>query len=162
MPAIDPVILQLKADVDEYNRDVRLSTDLVETSMRRQEVATTRAGEVMTREMQRAAFQSRNLGYQISDIGTQLAMGTNPFMILAQQAPQVANALEGTAGVAGRLAAFFSGPWGAALQHSTSDGSDLQRRNSRLGAPIAATQKSPQADSACTFRHALDGLRQGL
>jgi hypothetical protein len=61
------------------------------------------------------AQSSRNLGFQLSDIGASLASGSSPFVVLAQQAPQVANALEGVGGTAGRLAAFFSGPFGAAL-----------------------------------------------
>ncbi|API58859.1 hypothetical protein BSL82_05660 [Tardibacter chloracetimidivorans] len=71
------------------------------------------------RRVDRAAAQSqqrmRLMGYQISDIGAQLAGGQSPFLILAQQAPQMANAMDGAKGAVGRLAAFFSGPWGAAL-----------------------------------------------
>lgn len=71
-------------------------------------------------ESSRAATQrSRNLGYQISDIGTQLSMGTSPFIILAQQGPQVANALDGASGAVGRLATFLSGPLGAAVLFGT-------------------------------------------
>jgi len=36
-----------------------------------------------------ARAQTANLGYQIQDIGTMLAMGQNPFMLLAQQLPQI-------------------------------------------------------------------------
>lgn len=68
--------------------------------------------ERSVRAMQQA---TRNLGYQISDIGTQVSMGTSPFIILAQQGPQVANALDGAKGKLGVFASFLSGPWGAAL-----------------------------------------------
>ena len=63
----------------------------------------------------RAANATRNLGRQVSDIGVGLASGQSPFLILAQQAPQVADALADTGGKAAKLAAFFAGPWGAAL-----------------------------------------------
>ncbi|WP_267395265.1 MULTISPECIES: phage tail length tape measure family protein [unclassified Sphingomonas] len=42
----------------------------------------------------RAAQATRNLGFQLSDIGTQLGGGQSPFLIFAQQAPQVIQALE--------------------------------------------------------------------
>lgn len=63
----------------------------------------------------RAANATRNLGRQISDIGVGLSSGQSPFLIIAQQAPQVADALADTGGKAARLATFFAGPWGAAL-----------------------------------------------
>lgn len=63
----------------------------------------------------RAAAASRNLGRQISDIGVGLVGGQNPFLVLSQQAPQVADALADTGGKAAAVASFFAGPWGAAL-----------------------------------------------
>jgi murein DD-endopeptidase MepM/ murein hydrolase activator NlpD len=72
-------------------------------------------GTAVERSSRSAQQATRNLGYQISDISTQLSMGTSPFLILAQQGPQVANALDGAKGAVGRFAAFLSGPWGAAL-----------------------------------------------
>lgn len=63
----------------------------------------------------RIANAQRNIGRQISDVGTQLAGGQSPFLIFAQQAPQIADALADTGGKAAKVAAFFAGPWGAAL-----------------------------------------------
>jgi hypothetical protein len=40
-------------------------------------------------------FQIANLGQQIQDVGVQLSMGTNPFIILAQQGPQITSAMGG-------------------------------------------------------------------
>lgn len=54
------------------------------------------------------------LGQQISDIGVQATMGTNPFMIFSQQVPQVTYALSHMNGAVGRLGAALSGPFGAA------------------------------------------------
>jgi hypothetical protein len=44
---------------------------------------------------QLAGHQAANLSYQIQDIGVQLSMGTSPFIILAQQGPQIVSALGG-------------------------------------------------------------------
>lgn len=74
-----------------------------------------KANNVVAISSGRAANATRNLGRQVSDIGTGLAGGQNPFLIIAQQAPQVADALADTGGKAARFAAFFTGPFGAAL-----------------------------------------------
>lgn len=63
----------------------------------------------------RAANATRNLGRQVQDIGVGLAGGQSPFLILAQQAPQVADALSDTGGKFARFATFFVTPAGAAL-----------------------------------------------
>lgn len=115
MATIDPVILQLRADNEAYLRDVRQSTAVVEQQLARQEGAVVRHGQTFERANVRSAQSTQNLGRQIADVGAQLSAGNSPFLILAQQAPQFADALNGTQGVAGRLATFFSGPWGAAL-----------------------------------------------
>jgi hypothetical protein len=74
---------------------------------------------------QRAGYQQ--LGFQIQDITQQIALGTPPLVIMAQQAGQTASAIDLTtgasAGAAGgglrgalmRTVAFMSGPWGAAV-----------------------------------------------
>lgn len=60
---------------------------------------------------------SRNLGYQVTDITQQIALGTPAMMIFAQQSGQVTQALGalGVGGALGRVLAFMSGPWGAAV-----------------------------------------------
>jgi hypothetical protein len=63
----------------------------------------------------RIANAQRNIGRQIADAGAQLAGGQSPFLIFAQQAPQIADALADTGGRAAKVAAFFAGPWGAAV-----------------------------------------------
>lgn len=59
------------------------------------------------------------LGYQAQDVTASLASGINPLVILAQQGGQTAAALTGLGGTAGRVAAFFAGPWGAAIIGAT-------------------------------------------
>lgn len=69
---------------------------------------------------QGAAYQ--NLGFQVQDVFAQLASGTNPLIILAQQGPQIASAFnqgndaaEGAQSTLQGFASFLTGPWGAAL-----------------------------------------------
>jgi hypothetical protein len=111
----DSVVVELEAKLDGYQRDVQRGASTFDRSMKQIEGSATRAERSVGRSLTQAGQSSRLLGYQIADIGSQLASGSSPFLILAQQAPQVANALDGTTGAAGKMATFFSGPWGAAL-----------------------------------------------
>lgn len=99
----------------------------------------------------------RNLGFQISDIGTQLAGGQNPFLILAQQGPQVVNALDGVEGKLGKVASFLSGPWGAALMAAGSMAGMFASKlwESHKAAEEAATKHEK---SVKTLQEALDEL----
>ncbi|MBZ6377386.1 hypothetical protein B5C34_05195 [Pacificimonas flava] len=62
---------------------------------------------------QRAMMQ--NLSFQIQDVSQQFALGVSPMTIFAQQGGQVAYAMQGLGGGLGRVAAFLSGPFGAAM-----------------------------------------------
>lgn len=65
-----------------------------------------RLGQVSS-EVKLTSFQMTNLGYQVNDIGTMLAMGASPFQIMASQAGQVYQALgDGPGGVRGSLNAI--------------------------------------------------------
>lgn len=59
------------------------------------------------------------LGYQSQDVVASLASGISPLVILAQQGGQTAAALSMMGGTVGRVAAFFAGPWGAAIIGAT-------------------------------------------
>lgn len=118
----DSVVVDIFAKVDQattdikgFARTVEQSMSTVEKSAARAESAIVRQGNAVVQQSGRAANASRNLGRQIADIGTGLAGGQSPFLILAQQAPQVADALADAGGKAARVATFFAGPWGAAL-----------------------------------------------
>lgn len=50
-----------------------------------------------------AAFRMQQVGYQLNDIGVQLASGSNPFTILAQQGTQIAQVYAGQGGVSTAL-----------------------------------------------------------
>ncbi|MGK2287251.1 phage tail length tape measure family protein [Pedomonas sp. V897] len=95
----------------------------------------------------------RLLGYQISDVGAQLVGGQNPFMILAQQGPQVAMAFDGAKGAAGRFASFMTGPWGAAILAATSAVGMLWMK---LAEGKTATEE--HANASKTLRQAIEDL----
>lgn len=122
MATSEQVAIELIARVDGFDGKIKQSAasfgtgmKQIEASASRAENSVARSTQVIDKSMSQAAQRSRNLGFQISDIGAQLAGGQSPFLILAQQAPQVANALDGAKGAVGRFATFLSGPWGAAM-----------------------------------------------
>lgn len=122
----ETVVVELIGNLDQFDRTVKQSATEFGNDMQRIQGSAAQAERGVTSSMNKAglsarqmAQQSRNLGFQISDIGAQLSVGTSPFIVLAQQGSQVANALEGTTGVVGRFAGFLSGPWGAALLAAT-------------------------------------------
>lgn len=119
----------------------RLSTELVEqlrlNELVQKELAQTSSATNMVAEAtSRAGRASRiasndnrasrtafiQLGQQMQDMTIQAQLGTNAFTIFSQQVPQAAFALSGlsrsanaTQAKIGNLAAFFAGPWGAAI-----------------------------------------------
>lgn len=121
------VVVELEGRVAGYEAAVRGAASTTDAAMSQIERSAGRAEAAIRQQTSvvqiSAAAQGnaqRNLGRQIADVGSQLASGSSPFMILAQQAPQVADALAGTQGAAGRVASFFAGPWGAALLAASS------------------------------------------
>lgn len=117
--SIDRVVLQLEARDGQFRSEIQGAATVTDKALSRIENSATRMERQVGRSFGAAAQQSRLLGYQISDIGVQLSAGTSPFLVLAQQGPQVANALEGARGAVGRFATFLSGPYGAAILAAT-------------------------------------------
>ncbi|WP_367347586.1 phage tail length tape measure family protein [Sphingobium yanoikuyae] len=122
MTEADKVVVEIEARVDQANRALTQHANTadkamtaVERSAAKAEAAIRSSAIVAVDNTARVANAQRNLGRQWADIGAQAASGQSIFMVLAQQAPQVADALTDMGGRAGRVAAFFSGPWGAAL-----------------------------------------------
>lgn len=111
----ESVVVELVAKTDGYSAAINGAATTTTTSMSKIEQSASRAERQIVRSSGAIANAQRNLGRQVSDIGTQLAGGQSPFLILAQQAPQVADALADTGGRAAQVASFFAGPWGAAL-----------------------------------------------
>jgi hypothetical protein len=161
----ESVVVELLAKTDSFDGKVKTSAAGFDSSMKKIEssakgaenqIATTseRAGRSLARIQQ----STRNLGFQISDVGTQLSAGTSPFLILAQQGPQVANALDGAKGAVGRFAGFLSGPWGAALLAAISILGIFIQKNLKLGDEIDAqvAKLKKQARELETARLAAD------
>jgi hypothetical protein len=111
----DRVVVALIGDTSNLDRNVGQSARQFGRSMSSIEASATRAERSIVTSTGTIGNAQRNLGRQIADIGTQLSSGASPFLILSQQAPQVADALADVGGRAGRVASFFAGPWGAAL-----------------------------------------------
>ncbi|MEG3086184.1 phage tail length tape measure family protein [Sphingomonas sp. PB4P5] len=118
----DSVVVKLTAEVDEatgkvrkYAADFDREMAKVGNSATRSDLVVRGASDGIVNSSRQIANGTRNLGRQIADVGASLASGSSPFLILAQQAPQVADALADTGGKAAVVARFFAGPWGAAL-----------------------------------------------
>lgn len=111
----DSVIVELIAKTDGYEARVNGAAAATESGMSRIEKSAARAEGQVVRSAGQMANAQRNLGRQVADVGAQLSGGQSPFLIFAQQAPQIADALADTGGKAAKLASFFAGPWGAAL-----------------------------------------------
>jgi hypothetical protein len=100
--------------LDDYSkREVQLQGELEQTTTRiRQQGTALREGSTSAAQ-HRASVQ--DLGFQISDFGTQVLGGTSPIRAFAQQSGQAAFALSGMGGAAGRVGTFLAGPYGAAI-----------------------------------------------
>jgi hypothetical protein len=71
--------------------------------------------DVNVRTMGRMNSMNVQIGYQMQDVVASWASGIHPLVILAQQGGQTAAAMSTMGGTVGRVAAFFAGPWGAAI-----------------------------------------------
>lgn len=165
------VVVEITAKLDGFTPKVQVAASQFDGSMKVIERSADKAEKAVTRSFHSAAQRSRNLGFQISDIGTQLASGTSPFLILAQQGPQVANAIDGASGAVGRFATFLSGPWGAAILAATTILGGLLAKNIKFGDAIGdevdklreAAEKTDTARRAHEiFSNTIEGVTQAL
>lgn len=115
--SIDPAF----AAQERYNRAMRTATQLLMqgklragefTQIMRQQKAQM---DINVRSIGRQNAMYVQMGYQAQDVIASLGSGINPLVILAQQGGQTAAALSQMGGRAGQVAAFFAGPWGAAI-----------------------------------------------
>lgn len=111
----DSVVVELLAKTDGYTSKINGAANDTDAAMSKIERSATRAEGQIVKSAGAIANAQRNIARQYADIGAQVAGGQSPFLILAQQAPQVADALADTGGKAAQVASFFAGPWGAAL-----------------------------------------------
>lgn len=100
----EDVVVKIRADMADF-----------EGKMQRAGTVTGNMAARVEQSTRQTAAATRNMGRQIADVGSSLASGSSPFLVLAQQAPQMADALADSGGRAAKVAAFFAGPWGAAL-----------------------------------------------
>ncbi len=85
----DSVVVDLIANNGQYDATVTRSADNFDNAAKR----TIKAANDVERSATRVGNATRNLGFQLGDIGTQLGSQTSPFLIIAQQGPQVVDAL---------------------------------------------------------------------
>lgn len=70
--------------------------------------ASTAASRAHTGAVKLQGWQVANLGQQLQDVGVQLSMGTSPFIILAQQGPQITSAMGGVKNALALVAPYFT------------------------------------------------------
>lgn len=111
----DSVVVELEAKVAGYNAAIADAAGKTDAAFGRIGNSAKGAENNVAQFTGRAGNATRNLGRQIADVGASFSSGASPFLIIGQQAGQVADALADTGGKAARVAQFFAGPWGAAL-----------------------------------------------
>lgn len=149
---IQAVVLQTKAldDLTRAQNEEAVAANRAATAER----SAARANDEGARAARGHQLAVRNLGFQISDIGTGLSTGQSPFIIFAQQGGQVAQALAGMRGALGVVGGFLAGPWGAALITAVALGGNLIA--SLLDTEGAAKKGKSALEEQ---REALDALR---
>lgn len=109
---------KVTADYHNRLRDLTAQETLAADAARKAQVAFDAQARGVT-AVHAANGQARastaQLGQQIGDITQGMAAGTPVATIFAQQAGQVAFALQGMGGVAGTVGTYLSGPWGALM-----------------------------------------------
>jgi len=131
----DRVVVELEAQNDKYNADVKTSVTVFEASMTKMERAAVktekRVGAAMTRTSKLTANQLLTIQYTVNDVIASLASGANPLTILAQQGGQVTQAFGGLGGTLRALAPFAFSAGGALTAFGVA-----------LGAAVLAAEKA--------------------
>jgi hypothetical protein len=103
------VVVALIGDSSNLDSTTGAAARSFDRGMLQIENSARRAETEVVRSTGAIRFATRDLGFQISDIGTQLAGGQSPFLIFAQQGPQVANALSEISAAGAGLGTVLSG-----------------------------------------------------
>jgi hypothetical protein len=90
----DRVVIALIGDTKQLDGPVNNSARQFERNMSTIEHSANRAERSIVRTSGQSANAIRNLSFQVADVGTQLGSGASPFIVIAQQGPQVVQALE--------------------------------------------------------------------
>ncbi len=115
--SIDPAF----AAQERYNATMQKATQLLmQNALREGEWTTiqkqaTVQQDINTRSLGRMNQTGIQLGYQMQDVTASIASGINPLVIFAQQSGQVAYAMQGMGGMAGKVAGIMGGIWFQAI-----------------------------------------------
>lgn len=113
----------------------------------------------------------QQLGFQLGDISTQMAMGTKASVIFAQQSGQTIQALQLMGGEGNKFLEFLRGPWGIALSVAaialTPFIGKLLEANDATGELVEQLKKEAQQHAAndrahAVFANTLDGVTEAL
>jgi hypothetical protein len=118
MADTDSLIVNIVASQREFERQMasvlRTSERTAKAAERAFEASNQNVGRSYQRSSQQAVASlnqtsnaSKQLSFQLADIGTQLASGTSPLLIMSQQGSQVVQALQGAGGAAGAFRAVL-------------------------------------------------------
>jgi len=107
---------------------------------------------------------TQQLGMQFNDLGTSISTGASPIQAFNQQLGQMGYALSMMEGRAGKVGAFLSGPWGAAIVLATMALAPLIEGLFEVGDESKKTQKAAEdLDGAVEARMSSeDNLRLAL
>lgn len=117
-------------------------------------------GDGVAKGSREQQYALRSLGSQLSDVSTQLSTGTSAAQIFAQQSGQVAGALAGMGGALGKVGAFLSGPWGAALLAATSLAAVFvsKQKEAEDGTDALARKLGLQKEALTTVQGAIEAV----
>jgi hypothetical protein len=169
--SLDPVA----AATAKYNRQV----EMLEAAIRRQPAMADQYGLALQRLTQRYQQQisgqgaltnstgqmrsgMQQLSFQLGDIATQFASGTQPMIIFAQQGGQVIQAVQMMSSSTRGLLGFLGGPWGQVLTAAAIVTSALGAKlfSTADAAKLAEKRFSDAADGADAFSDAQSILGQ--
>ncbi len=129
MPTADRVVVELQAKTDAYNAGLIKASDTFRTQLASMQASATQAGNAIaipigkgakaieaispaatraTGATRQLAAANANLAAQFQDIGVQLAGGASPFIIAAQQIPQITAGTTSLRGAVGGLGVAFT------------------------------------------------------
>lgn len=91
----------------------RLQVELDQAAASTRKFSTAQSGASFATAASRQAYVG--VGQQLQDLVISIGSGQRASTVLAQQLPQLAFAMSGVGGAAGRVATILSGPWGIAL-----------------------------------------------
>ena len=88
------VVVELIGDINNLRNNTTAGANDFERNMGRIESSAAGAERGLQHLSAQGGAAVRNLSFQIGDVGSQLASGSSPFIIIAQQGPQVTQALQ--------------------------------------------------------------------